>query len=459
VDKSKTKLDLARWLVDARPWHRRVLLLALPIVLANLTQPLLSTVDTAIAGHLSDAASLGGVALGGLFFNICFWAFGFLRMGTSGLVAQAYGRKDDAALRLHLLRGLATGVAIGAVLLAASPFLMSMAFHAIGGSAEVQTAGHAYSVARIWSAPLALGNFVVLGYMLGRQRPTLALVVQGCINVTNILAAMAYVYGLKLGVAGLGYATATADLVGFLLGLALLWRLRPRGLAAWTWAELLAPAELLHLVSLNRDIFIRTLCLIGCFAWFTHEGAQAGDIVLGANALLLNFQTFMAYLLDGVAQAGETLVGAAIGARERRDFTLAVSVSALWGAVGAAGFCALYVFAGHAVVYALTDIPAVRAMALVYLPWAAASPLVSVWSYLLDGVFIGATRSRDMRNAMILSAATYAVAVSVLPVYFANNGLWAALLVLMGMRGITLAFRLPGLTRERFGAMAPASLS
>jgi len=428
-------------------WHRRVLTLAFPIVLANLTQPILGAVDTAVAGHLTDASYLGGVAIGGLFFNFVFWGFGFLRMGTTGLVAQAHGAGNRDELRNSVVRALLLAAAIGAFVLVVQQPLIGYALRLLGGSDAVQRHAGIYCHARIWAAPLALGNYVVLGWLLGTQRVRLALLSQVFINSVNIVAVLLYVYAFDWGVAGIGAATATADALGFVLGLALLWHGRPRGLPALNRATLFDAAALKRLVALNRDIFVRTLCLLASFGWFAHLGARQGDATLAANALLLNFQTFMAYGLDGFAHAAEALVGAAIGARDRHAFRQAVKVTALWSALGALGFAFVYWGAGAWIIEKLTDQAAVRAAAETYLPWAALSPVISVWGFLFDGVFIGATRTRELMVSMVMSLAVFVAASSPLLALHGNHGLWAALLMFMAARGVTLARYLPRVAR------------
>jgi MATE family multidrug resistance protein len=435
-------------------WHRRVLALAFPIVLANLTQPILGAVDTAVAGHLDSASYLGGVALGGLFFNFVFWGFGFLRMGTTGLVAQAHGAGDHAELRNTVIRALLMAAAIGAAVLALQLPLIDYALRALGGSDAVQRHARIYCHARIWAAPLALGNYVVLGWLLGTQRVRLALLSQVFINSVNIAAVLLFVYGFDWGVAGIGAATATADALGFVLGAALLWHGRPRGLPALKRAALFDTAALKRLIVLNRDIFVRTLCLLSSFGWFAHLGARQGDATLAANALLLNFQTFMAYGLDGFAHAAEALVGAAIGARDRHAFAQAIKVTALWSALGALGFALVYWGAGTWIVERLTDQAAVRAAAETYLPWAALSPVISVWGFLLDGVFIGATRTRELMVSMIVSLAVFVAVSSALLALHGNHGLWAAMMIFMAVRGITLARYLPRVVRGMGSAAA-----
>ena len=285
----------------------------------------------------------------------------------------------------------------------------------IGGSDAVQRHAQIYCHARIWAAPLALGNYVVLGWLLGTQRVRLALLSQVFINSVNIVAVLLYVYVLRLGRGGHRRGDRDRRCA----------RLRARRRSAMarpaarvcrrsTRAALFDAAALKRLIVLNRDIFVRTLCLLSSFGWFAHLGARQGDATLAANALLLNFQTFMAYGLDGFAHAAEALVGAAIGARDRHAFAQAVKVTALWSALGALGFTLVYWGAGAWIIERLTDQAAVRAAAETYLPWAALSPVISVWGFLLDGVFIGATRTRELMMSMLVSLAVFVAASSAL---------------------------------------------
>ncbi|WP_068805252.1 MATE family efflux transporter [Thauera phenolivorans] len=441
-------------------WRLHVLRLAVPIVLANLTQPILAAVDTAVAGHLPDPAALGGVALGGVLFSFLFWGFGFLRMGTTGLIAQAHGADDRAGLREALLRALLLAAAIGLGLLAVQGPLIASGLTLLGGGEAVQAYAASYAGARIWSAPFALGNYVLLGYLLGRQWVRVGLLLQVWINLINIAAVFVLVYRFDFGVAGIGAATAVAEASGFVLGLGLLWRLRepmPAGTARWPgWRPLLAGAALRRLMMVNRDIFLRTVCLLGCFAWFARAGAQQGELVLAANALLLNFQSFMAYALDGFAHAAETLTGAAVGARDRQALRSAIRMSMGWAVVCSAGFALAYALGGGAIVALLTDQPALREAAAIYLPWAAALPLASVWGFVLDGVFIGATRTRELMQAMVLCAAAFLALALTLQPAFGNHGLWLAFLLFMGLRGLVLWRMLPRLFSSRAGAAGSA---
>ncbi|RKP58526.1 MATE family efflux transporter [Pararobbsia silviterrae] len=428
-------------------WHRKVLGLSIPIVLANLTQPLLSAVDTAIAGHMADVSVLGGVALGGLFFLFVFWGFAFLRMGTTGLVAQAHGAGDAEALRAIVLRALSLAFAFGIVVLAVRAPLIRFVIGLLGGSPTAQARAMAYCSARIFAAPLVLANFVVLGYLLGTQHARLALLVQWVVNVANVVAVLTFVYGFGWGIAGIGAATACADAVGFVLGMALLAILRPRGLRPIRWPAVFERHAMLHMIGINRDIFVRTACLVVSFGWFAHTGAQLGDTVLAANALLLNFQTFMAYALDGFANAAEALVGAALGARHRAALLAAIRVTLIWTGGGALAFSLCYLAIGPSIIDWLTDQAAVRATARTYLPWAALSPLLSAWSFALDGMFIGATRTRDMMVSMAIAMALFLAAAMGLGHAFGNHGLWAAFMLFMIVRAVTLGVRVPALVR------------
>lgn len=419
-------------------WHRRVLVLAIPIILANLTQPILAAVDTGMAGHLSDPAALGGVALGGVLFNFIFWGFGFLRMGTSALVAQAHGAGDRGGLGEVQWRAMLLALVIGLVVLALQGPLISGGLALLGGSEAVAAQGMAYAGARIWSAPLALGNYVILGSLLGRQQVRAALVLQAWINLVNIAVVVLLVETLGWGVIGIGASTAIADASGFALGAWMLHSLGGAG-ARPHWRRVLAPEALLRLMRINRDLFLRTVALLGCFAGFARLGAGQGDMILAANALLLNFQSFMAFALDGFAHAAEALTGAAIGARRHDALRAAVRTGLIWSMIGAGAFALVYAVAGGQIIALLTDQADLREVAGRFLPWVILLPLVSAPGFLFDGVFIGATWTGALMRAMLICAALFAVLAPALRAVWGNHGLWLALLVFMAARGATLA--------------------
>lgn len=441
-------------LTDEPSMHARVWRLAGPIILSNLSVPLLGAVDTAVMGHLPDPAYIGGVAIGGLVFSYIYWGFGFLRMGTTGFVAQATGAKDADEIRAVLARGLLLALIFGGGIIALQLPIALGAFAIIEGSAKVEALGEAYFLIRIWGAPAALANYVAIGWLLGMQRAGATFVLTVFVNGLNIALSLLFVVGFGWGIEGVAAATLIAEWSAAFLGLVLISRRLRRVGGAWRWALIRNRARLIRMLRVNLDIFIRTLCLITGFAWFTARGAIFGDTVLAANAVLLIFQSFLAHGLDGFAHATEALVGNAVGARDRAGLRAAVRVSTLWAAICAGGFTLIFFVGGGPIIAALTNIEPVRATALIYLPYVIASPLVSVWCYQLDGIFIGATRTAEMRNAMLLSLAAFIAAEQVLVPLYANHGLWLALLIYMGARAITLGLWYPRLERSAAAAEA-----
>jgi MATE family multidrug resistance protein len=430
-------------------WYRRVFLLAIPLILSNLTQPLLSMVDTILSGHLPSPAALGGVAVGGIFFNSIYWTFGFLRMATTGLVAQSHGAGDQDQLMHHFGRALLTAALIGALLLAVQRPLISAALALLGASSEVHRNALLYCSIRIWSAPAALANYTILGYLLGRQRARTALLLQAAINLVNMAVALALVLWRHWGVAGIATATMTAEWTGCVLGLAIMLASGARA-SHLRWSELVDGASLRRLFALNRDILLRTLSLVAAYAWFTRTGAHSGNAILAANAVLINFLWIAGYGLDGFANATEALVGEAIGAGRVADFRAVLKASSVSAFTVSAALSLLYLLFGRNLIAVFTNQEAVRSLAVQYLPWLIVLPLVAVWSFLLDGVYIGATRAQELRDSMLISLIGYLGLAIVLTARFGNHGLWCAMLAFMALRAITLALRLPAVERNSF---------
>ncbi|MCH7555524.1 MAG: MATE family efflux transporter, partial [Proteobacteria bacterium] len=309
-------------------WNRRVWRLAGPIMLANITVPLLGIVDTAVVGHLDQVYYLGAVAVGALIFNFLYWGFGFLRMGTTGFAAQAHGADDTAEMVATLWRAMIAAVVIGAGLLVLQGLVIEGAMALMAASPEVDAHSRAYFTIRIWSAPAALANYVVLGWFLGMQNARAGLIIQVFINVLNIVLDLVFVVGLGMAVEGVAVATVIAEYAGLGLGLVMLrGALAKLDGAAIDWRRVLEPARMRHMIAVNRDIFLRTLCLITAFAYLTIQGARMGDVILAANAVLLNMVTFMAYALDGFANAAQALVGRAVGEKSRSDYRGVVRAS------------------------------------------------------------------------------------------------------------------------------------
>lgn len=427
--------------------HRLVWRLAVPNILANLTIPLLGAVDTAVVGRLG-AAEIGAVAVGATVFAFLYWGFSFLRMGTAGFAAQAHGAGDGETLLAVLLRAAAIAVCVGLALIALRGPIVMGALALIAPSDTVTPLAERYLDIRIWGAPAAVCNMVLLGWLLGRQRMVLGLVLQLVINGANMFLDVVLAVWLEMAVDGVALATVIAQYLGFVAGLWVVRRESRRIRAAWPWRTAWRRSALAAMMRLNRDIFLRTVCVVAASSMLTAIGARFGDLILAANGILMLFQAFMSYGLDGFAHAAEALVGAAVGKRDRADFATVVRVSTVWAAVTAAVYTVVFAVAGIAIVGLVTTLPEVRATAAEYLPWAVLSPLVSVWAFQLDGVFIGATRGRVMRNAMLAAFAGYLAALAVFVPMWGNHGLWFSFMILMALRGVTLGAAYPSLARS-----------
>ena len=428
----------------------QVFYIAWPIILSNISTPLLGLVDTAVIGNLGDPALIGAIAIGSMVFSFLYWGFGFLRMGTTGLVAQARGAGDDAEAKAAFYRAFLVGTFIGSLLLFLQAPIASLAFSIIDGSVKVEGAALTYFHIRIWGAPLSLSYLAIMGYLLGQQDTRSILILQLLLNFTNIILDLVFVVGFGFDVAGIAAATLISEFLALAAGIGIVfYRLKQRhGGLQIDINQLMDTHALKRMFVINRDIMIRTLCLIFAFAWFTNEGAKSGDILLAANAILLQFVTFSAVFLDGFALAAESLVGSATGAKNREQIKVAIRYTAQLGFTTALLVSVFFFLVGETIINVLTNVIEVRETAQTYLPWAIAAPVVSVWCYLLDGVFIGATRTREMRNAMIVSVLGYLLAWWLLVGLFGNHGLWASLMLYFIIRAVTLNYYLPRLVHS-----------
>ena len=425
----------------AVPIHGTVWRLAGPIILSNISVPLIGAVDTAVVGHMPGAHYIGAVAVGATTFSLVFWAFGFLRMGTTGLTAQSFGAGDGDEVRAVLGRGLVLAVVLGIIVLILQMPIAWLALKMISAGGPVGDLACTYFSIRIWGAPAALVVYVYLGWFLGVQDTRAVLILQLVMNGTNVVLDLWFVFGLDLGVAGVAWASLIAEVGAVAVAVALARRPLARIPGAWRWDLVRRGDRLRRAVLINRDIFIRTLFLICSFALFTALGARLGDNVLAVNAVLMHFLHFAAYGLDAFAHAVATLAGSAVGLRDRPAFRAAVRTSTGWSLLFSIGFVAVYAMLGGLIIDTITDIEAVREAARTYLPWVVALPLISVWGFQFDGIFLGATRSADLRNAMAIASGVYVVAAFTLPEVFGNHGLWAAMTIYMVMRAITLGMR------------------
>ncbi|MCA8878900.1 MAG: MATE family efflux transporter [Rhodobacteraceae bacterium] len=433
--------------------HRRVLKIALPIVISNATVPILGVVDTGVVGQLGAAAPIGAVGLGAIIISAVYWVFGFLRMGTAGMTAQALGARDPGEVAALLSRALMVAAAGGLGLILIQVPLFAGAFRIAPASDEVEAMARGYMAIRVWSAPAAIAIYGVTGWLIAQERTRAVLVLQVWMNGLNMALDAAFVLGFGWGVGGVAFATFLAEWTGLAVGL---WFCRDalRSPAMRAWDRVFDRARLVRMAAVNGDILIRSVLLQAIFVSFLFLAAKFGDVTLAANQVLLQFLYVTAYAMDGFAFAAESLVGQALGARAVMALRRSAAMTSLWGfGVGAVLALAFAVFGGR-IIDLMTTAEPVRAAARTYLPWMVAAPVVGSAAWMLDGIFIGATRTADMRNMMVLSAAIYAVAVAALVPQFGNHGLWAAMTIGLAVRGLTLALRYPALEA---GAALPMS--
>jgi MATE family multidrug resistance protein len=401
--------------------------------------PLLGLVDTAVMGHLPEPHFLAAVALGALVMGVLYFLFGFLRMGTTALVAQALGAGDAAELRAVPARALLVALAQGLLLILLARPILWACILVFAPTPAVAAGLETYLLIRLFGAPAGLAGFVVLGWLLGLQDARGPLLLMIVTNGINAALTVTLVLGLGWGIAGAAVATLVAEYLGLAAGLPLvLWRWRGLGLHLPAAAEVWQRARFGRLLALNRDLFLRSLMLEAVFVAFAALGSRQGEVVLAANAVLMNFFTAAAYGLDGFAHAAEAMVGKAVGARDAVAFRAATRAGFTLAGWLAVAMTLVVWLAGPALVALLTDIAAVRATALAYLPFAALLPVVAVWAFLLDGVFFGATRTAELRNAMAASVLVFAALAAVLPAALGNTGIWAAFLLFLAARGLLL---------------------
>ena len=431
---------------DATLTHRRVLNIALPIVLSNATVPILGTVDAGVVGQLGEAAPIGAVGIGAIILSALYWLFGFLRMSIAGFASQALGQKDHDEVAAILSRALAIALMGGLVIILFQGPLFYLSFLISPASDEVEGLAETYMSIRVWSAPAMIAIFAMTGWLIAAERTRAVLIIQVWMNGLNIVLDLWFVLGLGWGVEGVAIATLLAELSGAALGL---WLCRNAfQSAAWRdWGRVLDRARLLRFASVSTDILIRSLLLQAIFMSFLFLGARFGDVTLAANHILLLFLEITAYAMDGFAFSAETLVGQAYGAKSAARVRRAAVMTSQWGLAISLALALVFWLAGPTIIDVMTTAEDVRAVAREYLVWMVLAPLLGCASWMLDGIFIGATRARDMRDMMLVSAGIYGVAAWGLMAGFDNHGLWVALLLSFVARGVTLGVRYPALER------------
>lgn len=424
--------------------NRKILRLAIPNIISNLSVPLLGAVDTALVGHLEEVYYLGALAVGSIIFNFIFWGFGFLRMGTTGLTAQEYGRKDRVKMIMILARVQLLALLIGLAILVLQSPIATFSLWMIDSTREVAEYTRVYYDIRIYTAPAVLALYGINGWFLGMQNAKYPMIITIVLNLLNIVFNISFIYGLDMHVNGVAYGTLVSTYLAFLLALFLFLKKYKKYLQNYKQELLLNVFELKKYFSVNKDIFIRTLCLIFTFSFFTAISAQQGDLILAANTILLQFWFIVSYGIDGFAYAAESLVGRFKGSSEQNKLARAVWYNVGWGLfLGVMGTLAYALF-GNRILYIFTDKADVIATATSVLFWTVLAPLVSSFCYIFDGVYIGATETKTMRNTMIL--ATFLI---FLPTYyiatylFGKHGLWLAMILFMITRGVALGVFLP----------------
>lgn len=419
--------------------NKRILQIAVPSIISNITVPLLGLIDVTIVGHLGAAAYIGAIAVGGMLFNIIYWIFGFLRMGTSGMTSQAYGKHDlDEVARL-LLRSVGVGLLIAIILVALQYPIRKLAFTFIQTTEEVERLATLYFRICIWGAPAMLGLYGFAGWFIGMQNSRFPMYIAITQNIVNIAASLCFVYLFHMKVAGVAWGTLTAQYAGFLMAL-LLWRRYYGGLKKHVaWHEVLKKEAMLRFFQVNRDIFLRTLCLVIVTLFFTSAGAAQGEIVLAVNTLLMQLFTLFSYIMDGFAYSGEALVGKYVGANNQPALCRTVRQLFIWGVGLSTGFTLLYFFGGKSFLGLLTNEISVIREAENYFYWVLAIPLTGFAAFLWDGIFIGATATRQMFYSMLVASGSFFLVYYSLHEWMGNHALWLAFIVYLSLRGIMQA--------------------
>jgi len=427
--------------------NKKILDLAVPNIISNISIPLLGIVDMALMGHLESDAYIGAIALGSLIFNFIYWSLGFLRMGTSGFTAQAWGRKELPETILVFSRAAFIAIVMSLVLLLLQRPIESLSFLVLKGETRVEELAMAYFRIRIWAAPAALGQFALLGFFLGMQNARLPMIVLVSTNLINIGCSYLFVMHLGMESNGVALGTVIAQYSGLLIALFFFRKYFRRLFKYWSWQATVQWTKLKHFLSINRDIFIRTMCLVVVFSIFTARSASvdlqnAGDeTILAVNSILMQFFMFFSFLIDGFAHASEALTGKFIGARDRISLRQSIRLLFIWGTAISILFTLIYLLGGDVIFRALTNNPEVISNARPYFFWVILVPMVSYTAFLWDGIFIGATAGPEMRNAMLISTLLIFFPAYILAGKFmGNHGLWLAFILFMLSRGLTMQF-------------------
>ena len=420
--------------------NREILQIALPSIVSNITVPLLGLIDAAIVGHLGAASYIGAIAVGGMLFNIIYWIFGFLRMGTSGMTSQAYGQKDEAETMRILARSMGVGMLIALALIILQYPIERIAFTLMKATPEVERLASLYFRICIWGAPAVLGLYSISGWCIGMQNSRFPMYVAITQNIVNILASLVLVYGFGMKIEGVAIGTLVAQYAGLLMA-AWLWTSHFKRLLPYIQLQtLLAKGAIRRFFQVNRDIFFRTLCLVAVTMYFTSAGAAQGEVILAVNTLLMHFFTFFSYIMDGFAYAGEALVGKHLGANDRPALRQMVHQLFVWGIVLSLVFTLVYGIGGKVFLGLITNEQSVITASSAYFYWVLVIPLAGFTAFLYDGIFIGATATRWMLYAMSTATIAFFLIYYGFRGAMGNHALWLAFITYLALRGIVQGF-------------------
>ena len=427
-----------------KQWRRHVLTLAVPVMISNSTVPLVGIVDTAVMGRMGSPEWVAATAVGAVIFSSIYWVFGFLRMATGGLVAQAYGANSHVSIGRITVRALLLGCVFSTALLLLQVPLLNLGLAAMDNNAQWQELTARYFHVRIFSAPATLLNYAILGTLIGLQKMRVVLALQLLLNLLNVVLNITLFHYTELNIAGVALATVISEYITLFAGLWVLRHMIRAALQEGTVRQwLLSKEDLLRYFRISRDLFIRTLCLTFAFYWMTVMSSKQGVVILAANTVLLHMVHFASYCMDGFSDACESLTGFAVGKKSNKLFKQAINAAIVLGAIAAVVFAVTFTVTGTGIIALLTTDTATRQTAALWLPWVIAAPLVGIWSFLLDGVFIGATQTAAMRNGMLISLVAFMLTAYIAVPALGNTGIWVAYFVLLIARSVTLGMAWP----------------
>lgn len=436
---------------DPAPFgHRKYWALAFPLIISGISTPIIGAVDTAVVGRLPDPSAIGGVAIGAVIFNTMYWLLGFLRVSTSGFTAQAIGANNENETMLSLYRPILIALIFGLFFIMFQKPILQIALSLFGGGEAVSSFAASYFTIRIWGAPFILLSYVFIGWLMGMGKVGLTLATQITMNLLNILLSILFVLGFEMGVEGVAYATLIAEISAVLFGGWFIFRTNRGSVTPFTWRMVVESKPLIRMLKINRDLFLRTVCLLIMTGIFTAQGAKMGEVTLAANAILLQIHYIMAYLIGGFANASSIIVGKAIGGNNPFLFKRACQLSAQWGFCTAILLSIGMLLFGEATVGLFTTIEEVRGTVNDYLLWMVLFPIAGFWGLQLEGIFSGATDAKSVRDSISFALLLFLLAIWLLVPAFQNHGIWMAFLLFSLARSLFLSLYIPQLNRLSF---------